>query len=170
MEIVMWKDVKGYEDLFQVNENGDIFSIRTGKILKPTIGNKGYRYISTKVGGRNGQCIAFKISRAVADAFLPNPSNLPVVNHLDGDKGNDAVSNLEWTTYEGNTKHAWSMGLCRSVKGHEKTNAKLTEEQVSFIRNNARQLGGNMSQRELAEIVGLHHTNVGKCIRAFSYN
>lgn len=75
----------------------------------------------------------FKIHRLVAEAFIANPENKSDVNHKDGVKTNNIVSNLEWTTRSENCQHSCDTGLLVNVKGHEHGRQKLTEEQVRFI-------------------------------------
>lgn len=73
------------------------------------------------------------VNRVVAWAFLPNPENLPQVNHKDGDKENNALSNLEWSSGADNEKHAHRTGL-KTGRGSQNANAKLTAQQVIEIR------------------------------------
>jgi len=91
------------------------------------------------------------VNRVVALRFLPNPDNLPVVNHIDGDKENNALLNLEWSTNSDNEKHAHQTGL-KSGRGSANSNAKLTATDVLNIRasnldlgTQARQLGVSVS-------------------------
>lgn len=106
-----WRPVKGYEGLYEVSNMGRVKSLHYGKerILRGTDAFDGYKIVSlTK------QTIKKKrVHRLVAEAFIPNPMNLPVVNHLDGDKHNNCVSNLEWCTKKENTNHAIKTGLMR---------------------------------------------------------
>lgn len=101
----IWKDIKGYEGKYQVSNYGDVKSLdyrHTGKehLLKPKI-DKYYR-----IGLFNNGVMKFiSIHRLVAEAFIPNPNNLPCVNHKDEDKTNNHVDNLEWCTYEYNNKY-----------------------------------------------------------------
>lgn len=92
----VWKDVVGYEEYFQVSNLGKLFSKRSQKILKQTISKTGYYTVATRLGGRNGICKCFKIHRLVAEAFIPNPEQKRTVNHIDGNKLNNNLSNLEW--------------------------------------------------------------------------
>lgn len=93
-----WRPVKGFEGLYAVSNLGRVKSLNynhTGveKILKPQKNRGGYLYINLC---RNGKVKAFKVHRLVAAAFLPNPNNLPQVNHKDEVKDNNCVSNLEF--------------------------------------------------------------------------
>ena len=106
MEI--WKDIKGYEGLYQVSNLGkvksiekDIIRVRNGKeiithipekILFQWKNSKGY--LSVAIGSKQSRKL-YKVHRLVAEAFIPNPDNLPQVNHIDEDKSNNKVENLE---------------------------------------------------------------------------
>lgn len=113
-----WKDIEGYEGLYQVSNLGRIKCIRviTGRdritkcknlILKPEITRTGYLRISLQYGIKSRKLI----HRLVAESFIPNPNNLPEVNHRIGDKADNRASNLEWVTKSSNIKHAFAIGL-----------------------------------------------------------
>lgn len=141
-----WKDVVGYEEYFSVSSFGRLFSKRTNKILSQTISKTGYYIAATKFGGRKGTNKCFKIHRLVCDAFLPPPTQeqllwaektyygLVPVNHKDGNKLNNNIENLEWTTGSENTKHAITLGLIEIPKGEDSTTAHLTNAQAEEIR------------------------------------
>ena len=101
MEI--WKDIDGFNGKFQVSSWGRIRNAETGNILKPYKNKKGYLKASLSYGGKS---IKKRINRLVAIAFIDNPYNLPQVNHKDGNKENNSISNLEWVTNSENQKHA----------------------------------------------------------------
>lgn len=105
----IWKDVKGYEGLYQISNLGNLISIKHNYI-KPIITYKNQRYLRNNLW-KNGKCKTFSIHRLVAEAFLPNPNNLPVVNHKDGNKLNNNVKNLEWCTQSHNVKESYRLGL-----------------------------------------------------------
>ena len=90
MEI--WKDIEGYEGLYQVSNEGRVRSVRNNKILKPSNLDKYPIVIFSVDGKRFGK----RVHRLVAEAFIPNPQNLPCVNHKDENKTNNKVENLEW--------------------------------------------------------------------------
>jgi hypothetical protein len=117
MEI--WKDIIGYEGLYQVSNYGRVKSL--DKVVKCK-GNKTklnkskikkiyqHRYNQVHLtDGKIEKC--HKVCRLVAKAFIPNPQNKLTVNHIDGNKLNDCVSNLEWATHSENLKHAYATGL-----------------------------------------------------------
>tara|TARA_R110002110_G_scaffold50843_8_gene149917 strand:- start:49 stop:528 length:480 start_codon:yes stop_codon:yes gene_type:complete len=126
-----YRDVEGYEDLFSVSSEGNLLSKRTNKVLKLHTNRKGYVVCATKIGGRKGKNVCFRLHRLVALAFTPNPELKPEVNHIDGDKRNNFVCNLEWATRSENMVHASQTGLLTSRKGH----FTLPEDQVSYIRS-----------------------------------
>lgn len=106
----MFKKIKGYED-YQVSGDGKVYSIKSNKILKPDIDKDGYEIyrIRDKYGNRK----TFKCHRLVAFTFIENPNNLPIINHIDGNKRNNNLSNLEWCTVQQNTRHAVDTGLLK---------------------------------------------------------
>lgn len=102
IEIEEFRDVPGYEGLYEVSNLGRVKNIKTGRILKPHKHRGGYLLINLC---KSGTMRTDLIHRLVANSFLPNPQNLPCVNHKDEDKTNNAISNLEWCTYEYNNNY-----------------------------------------------------------------
>lgn len=96
------KAIPGYEN-YIIYDNGEIYNKVSGHFLKGSIGENGYKYFRLS---KNNKKKMFYCHRLVAEAFLNNDQNLPVVNHIDGNKLNNNVNNLEWVTYSENTK-AW---------------------------------------------------------------
>lgn len=93
-----WKDIEGYEGLYQVNNTGKVISLnykRTGEVreLKPMVDKYGYLYVNLS---KNGKYKSKKIHRLVAEAFIPNPNNLPEVNHRNEIKTDNRVENIEY--------------------------------------------------------------------------
>ena len=105
---IIWKRMiyhgKDLGDYYLVSNTGEIKGVKTGKIRKKNINHEGYYYVSVSLGSRdNKPCI--KIHRAVAETFLNNLNNYPVINHIDGNKLNNNVNNLKIYTYTYNSKH-----------------------------------------------------------------
>ena len=97
----MKKQILNYEN-YEIDENGSVYNVCSKKFLKGSIGENGYRYYRLS---KNNHKKMFYAHRLVAEYFLLNPDNLPVVNHKDGNKLNNNVNNLEWVSYSDNTKH-----------------------------------------------------------------
>lgn len=92
-------DIKGYEGLYAADESGQIWSYRRKRFLKASMNNTGYPQVSLY---KDGKKKTYFVHRIIAEVFLPNPENKPQVHHIDGDKTNPTLSNLQWTTPEEN--------------------------------------------------------------------
>lgn len=101
-----WKDIKNYPN-YKISKDGRIYSKRAKKLRKNNTSGD-YQYISFCV---NKKQTAHRINRLVALTYIPNPDNKPVVNHIDGNKNNNNVENLEWCTHSENSQHAIDTGL-----------------------------------------------------------
>ena len=108
MEI--WKEVEGYEGLYQVSNLGRVKS--KNKTLHPNTNTYGYKHVTLSKDNVQKTVL---VHRLVASAFIGNPSGKPQINHKDGNKNNNAESNLEWVTQESNNRHAIETNL-RQVK------------------------------------------------------
>lgn len=92
------KPIQGYETIYAITAKGGVVNILTGKLLKPVVVN-GYARVSLY---KNGKAKIHRVHRLVAMAYIPNPDNLPEVDHIDEDKLNNHVSNLRWCTNQTN--------------------------------------------------------------------
>lgn len=136
-----WKPCPGYEESYQVSNYGQVRSVdRThpkrrglikGKELFKTFNQKGYPKVRITVNNKSEDRT---IHRLVALAFIPNPMNLPQVNHIDGNKLNNCDWNLEWCNNSTNQKHAYSLGLQPSRAGENNIKATLTDSQVTEMK------------------------------------
>lgn len=177
----IYKDVVGYEDLFSVSNFGNVYSKRTNKILKQTILKSGYSVIATRIGGRKGINICFRVHRLVAEAFLPEPEEYKkvaakqtiygkvIVNHIDGNKSNNHISNLEWCTSSENTKHAVALGLLCFKKSFESPSSKLTNDEVVFIRSNYIPYHKVFGSRSLGRKFGVSHSVISNVVNNVKY-
>lgn len=125
-----WRDIKGYEGLYQVSNLGRVRSLdrkfiksngrmhsRKGKVLAPNTNPKGYFFVN--ISDINHKITPTRIHRLVAEAFIPNPNNLPQVNHIDEDKSNNSITNLEWCTNRYNTMYGTrNLRLSIALKGN----------------------------------------------------
>lgn len=140
----IWKDIEGYEDLYQINNFGNVkrlkrlqmqkgrklIEIQTNNILKPNISKGGYSRVWLF---KNNIRKEFKLHRLIASHFIPNPENKTQINHKDGNKKNNDIPNLEWCTPSDNVKHSYKLGLA-SNRGIRNPSSMLTEDQVYRIK------------------------------------
>lgn len=132
----VWKDVVGYEGLYKVSNTGKVYSyfytLRgiKNRLLKGFVKKSGYTVVSLSKDKKFKTC---SVHRLVAQAFIINHSNKPDVNHIDNNRSNNCVSNLEWCTNEENRKHC----VVQKRHSHNEThsNSKLTLQNVKNIRN-----------------------------------
>ena len=165
MKAEEWRDVEGYVDYYRVSSYGRIMSRdrvvpnrwgngqhRKGKLMSPGSSPNGYKIITLH---KKGKVKYQTVHRTVAAVFLPNPENKPEINHIDGNKENNNIKNLEWVTVVENKKHAQDTGLFSS-KGENNPNVKLTESDVRCIRLS------NVAMKELAEIYNVSRGAISK--------
>jgi len=101
----------GYEGKYRISSNGDIYSFYKKGNLRPAVNNWGYNYVSLS---KNNKAKSYTVHRLVALHFIENPDKLPTVNHIDGNKLNNQVKNLEWSSFSDNQLHAYKTGLNKS--------------------------------------------------------
>lgn len=138
-----WKTIVEFNN-YQVNKQGNIKSLYTNKILKPSVEKSGYLAVTLY---KNKIKKRIRVHRVVALTFIKNTYNKPCVNHKDTDKSNNKVSNLEWVTYKENMEHACKNNI--NAKKEKQGLSKLTINDVISIRKLYKT--GNYSQRKLAE-------------------
>jgi hypothetical protein len=119
------KDCPVEPSKYFVSDKGDVLNKRNGITRKASVTKWGYARVSFYI---NGKVRNYPVHRLVASAFLPNPDNLPVVNHIDGNKLNNCVDNLEWCTYAHNVRHAVRTGLHVTADTHPR--GKLSVEKA----------------------------------------
>ena len=126
-----WLDIPDYEG-YQVSNHGRVRNKKTGKILKPYLTREYYRVSLYNDSGRKCKLI----HRLVAEAFLTNPQQKPAINHINGRKTDNNLSNLEWVSASENMSHAHSNGLRPKINTQGENNgfSKLTEAQVIQIK------------------------------------
>jgi hypothetical protein len=131
--MVKFLDITGYEGIYKINDIGDVYSVRTKKILKPKKCS-GYLMVCLSVNNKKDQQL---VHRLVAQTFIDNPDNKKTVNHIDGNKMNNSLSNLEWSTQSENSKHAFRNGLNKSSDktGYKNPNVKLTKEIIENVQS-----------------------------------
>ena len=114
----MWKSIKEWEGVYSINENGDIKNDKTGKLIVGDINNCGYCRVCLYDKQNNRKQRYFR-HRLVAIHFLDNPNNYEQVNHIDGDKTNNNVNNLEWVSARDNDLHCMKVLKSRPYKPYK---------------------------------------------------
>ena len=171
----IWKDIPGYEGIYQASNLGRIKGLKREiinplkgvseleeRVLACCIDKTGY---PTYVLSINKKKKTFKEHRLVALAFIPNIENKPCVNHINGIKTDNRVENLEWCTYKENTQHAFKTGLMKNKKGYESKCSILNKDQVSEIRR----LKGCITQTKIAEIFNVSGSTISDIVNNKRY-
>lgn len=176
----VWKDIPGYEGFYQISNNGMVRSLDRevkrnakfrngkssvrimrikGKILTPYITNNGYYSINLQ---KNNIVSKFLVHRIVGLVFIDNVDNKPQINHLDANRKNNSVNNLEWTTQSENMKHCFSIGngVFPDHKGEKHPQHKLTESQVLEMRS----LHYKIPYSQLAKMYGVSEVTVHRIL------
>ncbi len=169
MEI--WKPVVGYEGLYEVSSNGRVKSIDRvlidrigreklfkGRILSTHLDRYGYPICKLWMGSKGKTST---VHRLVAISFLENENNKPQVNHIDGNKENNSIDNLEWVTNSENDIHAFEIGLRTTRRGVDCNFTKLTDEVVLSIRDMKKK---GATQRHIAQTFNISEGNVSQII------
>jgi hypothetical protein len=149
--IEIWETIVGYGGAYEVSNMGRVKSskFRNSRILKPRNTKNGYKRVALN---ENSRVTNFSVHRLVAIAFIQNTDNLPQVNHIDGNKLNNIVTNLEWCDARHNQLHAISLGLVKKKLGEDHHMSPFKNEDIFSIRE--AYLNGE-SQRHIADRYGV---------------
>lgn len=142
------KDILGFEGFYRINISGEVYSydrylsvgrgfnrLMKGRKMRPYLGRDGYLYYLLTV---NKSSVHLALHRLVAMHFIPNPGNKKEVNHIDTNRLNNSIDNLEWVTPKENIQHSIRIGTnTQCLPGEKNPAAKLTKEQVLKIREEA---------------------------------
>lgn len=171
----VWKDIQGYEGSYQVSSLGRVRSLgieksfinqygsitrytTKEKILKTSIMKNGYEIIGL---GRKSDRKMHLIHRLVAEAFIPNPDNLPQVNHKDENPLNNCVTNLEYVTSEANCNYGkHNKNIKDSLTNNDKISQRIVQKSLDGIVLNI-----YPSVREASRITGYNNGNISRCAR-----
>ena len=172
----MRKPIKNLEELYEVDEKGNVYALPRKKRtptteyiskerkLKPYNNGYGYMLVDMRKDGKRYMKV---VHRLVAEAFIPNPNNLPQVNHIDGNKSNNNVDNLEWCTCSENQLHGFNIGLKPQATKHPLS--KLTEDNIRYIREYYKPHTRGYGIRTLAKKFGVSDSTIRQIIIGISY-
>jgi hypothetical protein len=155
--MAVWKNIANYDEMYEVSCDGEIRSKNRftksisgrkrfviGRVIKTKKNRDGYLFVTLS---KNGQVQNLYVHRIVAETYISNPDNKPQVNHIDGDKKNNSVDNLEWVSVSENTKHAYKNGLSGNIGATHCFAKKLidncTGKEYGCIKEAANDLGIN---------------------------
>ena len=158
----IWKDVAGYEGLYKVSSSGEIYSVLSQKVLKPIKSSTGYYHVSLY---SNKKQKSFNVHTIVASAFLPEKEGCIEINHIDGDKSNNSVDNLERVSKSENMHHAIKMKLRKAspMQGRTGESNPMSKEILQYS------LEGVFIQSwkgiaEVARILGCSASSISNCL------
>lgn len=157
-----WKDIKGFRELYQVSNLGRVRRKDTHKILRLLTVTKGYK--SVRLYYTKHDATTKKVHRLVAEYFIQNPLNLPQVNHIDGNKSNNKVSNLEWCTNEYNMNHALVTSLIKV--GEERFSSKCTEKSLLYVQS---LINYGFTIKQLSIIYCISKNSMKEIVRGHAY-
>lgn len=154
--IIEWRTIPEYKGIYKISSNGEVRSLprfrsRRENTLKINHSSNGYDYYALS---KEGKTKKIAIHRLMAITFLPNPNGLQWVNHKDGNKKNNSLSNLEWISPKDNKRHAIDKGLQLYKRGEDNKNAILTNKQVEYIRK----MHPTYNKSQLSEIFNVSKT------------
>lgn len=152
------RDIPGFPN-YLITRCGNVVNKRTKRILKNSINKDGYAKIRLSDSQKKK---SYSVHRLVGMAFIKNPNNLPQINHLDGNKKNNKVTNLEWCDQSENSKHSFRIGLQSNV-GIKNPAAKLNEQQVREIR--AKYSPGVVTIKQLSIEYNVGETTIGRVLK-----
>lgn len=152
---IEWKDIKGFEGLYKINNVGQIYSYYKNDIRKNKLTIYGYLTINLK---KDNKYYFFPVHRLVAEHFIPNTNNFPVVNHINEIKTDNRVENLEWCTKRHNTQSYWD----NKIKRRQSENIKISDKYVDIIRD----IKNNFKCRDsdLAKIFGVGTNTINRIV------
>lgn len=161
--------IPNFDEDYRADNTGNIYSFRFNKIkkLKQCNNLKGYKIVKLC---QNKKPKTYLVSRLIAKTFLKNYSEELEVNHIDGNKENNNINNLEMCTHKENVQHAFNLGLKNGIhlRGINNPNNKLTVEEVAQIRDLSRKK--IFSQREIAKLYGIHQSSVSLILNQLNWS
>ena len=164
----IWKGViyneEDFSEWLEVSNLGNVRNPKTGTIRKLNLLHTGYVFVSFSLGSRQKRK-TIRVHKAVAESFIPNPEKKTQVNHIDGNKENNCIENLEWVTPKENMAHAYETGLAKVKNRHNGSKlSKLNIEEINYIKENYVPRHKEFGCRVLARKFGVSHKTISNII------
>lgn len=161
-----WKQVDGFDGRYYVSTSGQVYSKISDRLMTQQVNKCGYRYVHLRGGGVSKNV---NVHRLVAKAFVDNADDKPCVNHIDGNKENNVVSNLEWCTHSENVNHAIDHDLLK-VCGEYHHKHKLTSDDVLYIRQHYKSHSKEFGAIPLANRFGVDINTIINVVKGHTWN
>lgn len=164
----MWKKCK-VNNSYMVSTDGMVKRVETDRILKQKLDKDNYLSINMSMGGRGNTKQVF-VHRLVAEAFIPNPENKPLVKHIDGNPINNCVENLKWVTPKENVEHSIKIGLKNNDHGSLSCNSKLSPNEINYCRKMYQPRSKLYGCRALAKRFGVSKSTMSYILNNKTYS
>lgn len=166
-EVLKYKimeELKLIRDNYWATKDGRIYSTKRNRYLKQRVGPRGYMMVNLSI---DGKCKTFTMHRLIASTFIPNPDNKEQINHIDGNKTNNSIDNLEWCTASQNVTHAVNTGLYIPAKGLATKNGRFSNEDILEIRRLYTE--EHLSQYKIASIYNVTRSAIQQIVNNSTY-
>lgn len=162
-----WKDIVGYEGLYQVSDKGNVRSLnynKTNKVKELKLVNSKDNYFVVCLH-KNGHQKEGKVHRLVAEAFIPNPDNKPQIDHINGNKSDNRVENLRWCTAKENSDNPITKVKMKGIQNGRQINRKDMSKVVYQYNLEGELINKYPSASEAARQIGCHFDTITKACR-----
>lgn len=177
MEEEIWRDIKGYEGSYQISNYGKVKSLERKVFIPQSYGlqhrqlrEKLLSILNSSIGyhkvilTKNATQKQFCIHRLIAEAFIPNPDNLPIINHKNGIKTDNRIENLEWCTQQHNIIHSWEMGFSKPYWQDKGGIGYFGNKSVCQYDKNGNLLATFYSFKQASEITKVSRSGISLCV------
>lgn len=163
--IEVWQDIKGYENLYQISNWGNVMSLRSNKLITPQK-NK-YGYITIKLS-KKGEIKTFLLHRLIAETFIPNPENKPYIDHINTNRDDNRLENLRWVTPSENNNNPLTLKRMLEITNtneYKKKKSITKSKGVVQYTLDGKMLAVFYGGREASRKTGISQISISQCCR-----